>query len=113
MEATARAKYVRGSAQKMRLVADAVRAKPVAQAIALLHDGMNSKASREFELVIRSAVANLQSKTEGANVDVDDLKVKTVFVDGGPTLKRWKARAQGRAFRRLCRTSHLTVVVSD
>jgi large subunit ribosomal protein L22 len=112
MEAKARAKYLRSSARKMRLAADLVRAQKVSEALIILQ-GLPHKASREIEKVIRAAAANLQSQSEGANYDVDDLRVKSIVIDGGPTLKRIKARAQGRAYLRRHHMSHITVVVSD
>ena len=113
MEATARARHIRASARKMRLVADVIRKKPVSKAIALLHYGITKKASEDIERTLRAAVANLQSRGEGANIDIDDLTVKSIVIDGGPTLKRGRARAQGRYFRRLSRTSHIKIIISD
>lgn len=113
MEARARGKYILGSARKIRLVADLVRSKPINQAIGILHEGLSGKGSHEIERIVRSAVANLQNRNEAANVDIDDLKVKTICIDVGPTLKRGRPRAQGRYYRRLRRSFHITVTVSD
>ena len=113
MESIARAKYLRGSAQKFRLVADLVRKKPVPKVIALLHEGLTKKAADEIEKVVRAAVANLQSTEKGANVDIDDLIVKSIMIDIGPMLKRIRPRSQGRAYRRIHRMCHITVTVSD
>lgn len=113
MEARARGTHILGSARKMRLVADLVRTKPIAQAIGILHEGLSNKGSREIERIVRSAVANLQNRNEAANVDIDDLKVKAICIDVGPTLKRGRPRAQGRYYRRLRRSCHITVIVSD
>lgn len=109
MEATAILKYVRVSAQKGRLVADQIRGMPVARALELLTFS-NKKAAKPVRKVLESAIANAEHN-EGA--DVDELKVRTIYVDGGPSLKRFHARAKGRGVRILKRTCHITVTVSD
>jgi large subunit ribosomal protein L22 len=109
MQATAILKYVRVSAQKGRLVADQIRGLPVARALELLQFSPK-KAAGHLRKVLESAIANAEHN-EGA--DVDELKVATILVDGGPTLRRFHARAKGRGVRILKRTSHITVVVSD
>ena len=109
MQATAILKYVRVSAQKGRLVADQIRGLPVARALELLQFSPK-KAAGLLRKVLESAIANAEHN-EGA--DVDELKVATIQVDGGPTLRRFHARAKGRGVRILKRTSHITVVVSD
>ena len=109
MQATAILKYVRVSAQKGRLVADQIRGLPVARALELLQFSPK-KAAGHVRKVLESAIANAEHN-EGA--DVDELKVATIQVDGGPTLRRFHARAKGRGVRILKRTSHITVVVSD
>jgi large subunit ribosomal protein L22 len=109
MQATAILKYVRLSAQKGRLVADQVRGLPVARALEILQFSPK-KAAGHVRKVLESAIANAEHN-EGA--DVDELKVATIKVDGGPTLRRFHARAKGRGARILKRTSHITVVVSD
>jgi len=109
MQATAILKYVRVSAQKGRLVADQIRGMPVARALELLQFSPK-KAAGHLRKVLESAIANAEHN-EGA--DVDELKVATIQVDGGPTLRRFHARAKGRGVRILKRTSHITVVVSD
>ena len=109
MQATAILKYVRVSAQKGRLVADQIRGLPVARALELLQFSPK-KAAGHLRKVLESAIANAEHN-EGA--DVDELKVATIQVDGGPTLRRFHARAKGRGARILKRTSHITVVVSD
>lgn len=113
MESIARGKYISGSPRKMRLVADVIRNKPVPWVIGALGKGFTNKASKEIERVVRAAVANLQSKSEAENIDIEDLFVKTIYVDAGPTLKRSRPRAQGRLFRRLKRTSHISVIISN
>ena len=109
MQATAILKYVRVSAQKGRLVADQIRGLPVARALELLQFSPK-KAAGHVRKVLESAIANAEHN-EGA--DVDELKVATIQVDGGPTLRRFHARAKGRGVRILKRTSHITVTVSD
>jgi large subunit ribosomal protein L22 len=109
MQATAILKYVRVSAQKGRLVADQIRGLPVARALELLQFSPK-KAAGHVRKVLESAIANAEHN-EGA--DVDELKVATIQVDGGPTLRRFHSRAKGRGVRILKRTSHITVVVSD
>ena len=109
MQATAILKYVRLSAQKGRLVADQVRGLSVARALELLQFSPK-KAAGHVRKVLESAIANAEHN-EGA--DVDELKVATIQVDGGPTLRRFHSRAKGRGVRILKRTSHITVIVSD
>ena len=109
MQATAILKFVRVSAQKGRLVADQIRGMPVARALELLQFS-RKKAAGHVRKVLESAIANAEHN-EGA--DVDELKVASVQVDGGPTLRRFHARAKGRGARILKRTSHITVTVSD
>jgi large subunit ribosomal protein L22 len=114
MEAKARARHVRMSARKVRLVVDQIRGKTVNEAYALLQFSKKS-AAEPVGKTLRSAVANAQVKSEGQgdHLDVDDLVVREAFVDEGPTLKRWRAAAQGRATPRRKRTSHITVVVDS
>jgi len=109
MQVVAILKYVCVSAQKGRLVADQIRGLPVARALELLQFSPK-KAAGHLRKVLESAIANAEHN-EGA--DVDELKVATIQVDGGPTLRRFHARAKGRGVRILKRTSHITVVVSD
>ena len=112
MEARAIARHVRMSARKVRLVVDQIRGKSVNEAYAILQFSKKS-AAEPVGKALRSAVANAQVKAQdgGDALDVDDLKVSEVFVDEGPTLRRWKAAAQGRAAPRRHRTSHITVIV--
>lgn len=109
MEAKALARYIRISPQKARLVADLVRGKNVDHAITALRF-LPKKGARLLKKVIESALANA-SQNEG--IDVDTLYVKSIFIDGGPMLKRIMPRAQGRANRILKRTSHITVVLDE
>ncbi len=112
MEARAIARYVRQSPRKMRLVAELIRGQSVNDAYAILRFS-EKKAARSIEKLLRSAVANAMVKAdeEGERLDVDELYVKQANVDGGPTLRRWRARAMGRASPIRKRMSHITVVV--
>jgi large subunit ribosomal protein L22 len=109
MQVTARLKNARISPQKVRLVADQVRGLPVEKAEQLLAFS-NKKAAHIVKKVLLSAVANAEHN-EGA--DIDELKVSAVMVDEGPTMKRIRARAKGRANRIMKRTSHITVTVAE
>ena len=95
------------SAQKGRLVADQVRGMPVDKALQLLLHS-TKKAAHLVKKVVESAIANAEHNN---GADVDELKVSRIFVDEGPALKRFHARAKGRGARILKRTSHITVVV--
>ena len=109
MEALAKHRFARTSAQKARLVADQIRGLPVAQALDILTYS-TKKAAVLVKKVLESAIANAEHN-QGA--DIDELKVAKVFVDEGPTMKRIMPRAKGRADRILKRSSHITVVVAD
>ena len=109
MEVSASAKRLRMSAQKVRLVADQIRGKPVADALDLLSFS-NKKASVLMRKALESVVANAENN-EGA--DIDELKVSEVYVNEGMTMKRIRPRAKGRADRIFKRSSHITVTVSD
>jgi large subunit ribosomal protein L22 len=109
MEAIAIHKGARTSAQKARLVADLVRGKPVGKALDILAFSPK-KAAELVRKVLLSAIANAEHN-EGA--DIDDLMVKTIMVDEGPSLKRMMARAKGRGDRITKRTCHITVLVAD
>lgn len=109
MEVAAKLKHARISAQKVRLVADQVRGKPVEQALQLLSFSPK-KAAAIIKKVLESAIANAEHN-EGA--DIDELKVSTIYIDEGPSMRRWKARAKGRVNHIIKRTSHVTVMVGD
>ena len=111
IEAHATAKYVRTSAQKAKLVLDQIRGRSVNDAFATLRFARKSVA-HDIEKVLRSAVANAQLK-EGFGGDVDRLVVSGCYANQGPSLKRVRAAPQGRAFRILKRTAHLTVRVAE
>jgi len=109
MEVTAKLRFARISPQKCRLVADQVRGKPVEQALQILSFSPK-KAAGIVKKVLESAIANAEHN-EGA--DIDELKVSRIFVDEGPTMRRWKPRAKGRVNHILKRTSHVTVMVGN
>ncbi len=109
MEAVARARYVRMAPRKVRLVADMVRGKKVADALAVLAL-VKKSAAAVVAKTIRSAAANAEGDKKMA---ADRLVVKSAFVDEGPTMKRFMPRAMGRATPIRKRTSHLTVVLSE
>ena len=109
MEVSAKLRGARISAQKARPVADEVRGKPVGEALNLL-EFSTKKAAHLVRKLLNSAIANAENN-EGA--DVDELRVATIFVDEGLTMKRMRARAKGRADRILKRTCHSTVKVVD
>jgi len=109
MQTSAKLRYAHLSAQKGRLVADQIRGLPVEQAIDILTFS-NKKGAVLVKKLLDSAIANAENN-EGA--DIDELKVSAIFVDEGPTMKRIRARAKGRASRILKRTSHITVTVAD
>jgi large subunit ribosomal protein L22 len=116
MEARASAKYLRGSAQKARLVIDMIRGKNVNQALAILRY-TNKRAALGIEKCVKSAIANANEAAEKANisVDPDDLWLKAAFVDRGPTKHRSRMRPapQGRAFRERRHFCHITILVSS
>ncbi|HSH27099.1 MAG TPA: 50S ribosomal protein L22 [Wenzhouxiangella sp.] len=109
MESTAKLKGARISPQKARLVADQIRGLPVERADEVLTFS-NKKAAHVVRKVLMSAIANAENNS---GADIDELKVRTIFVDEGPTLKRGMPRAKGRFTRILKRTSHITIVVAE
>ena len=113
MQARAVARHIRMSPRKVRIVVDQIRGKTVNEAYAILRFSKKAAADPVGK-ALRSAVANARNKAEdmGDVLDVDDLAVTSAYVDEGPTLKRWRARAMGRAARINKRTSHITVVVN-
>ena len=113
MEATANIKFLRSTARKARLVAGAIRGKNVSAAMALLAFSVQNKVGEDFGKLLKSAVANLQNKNADANIDVDELRIKEVKVDNGPMLKRFRPRAQGRAYSILKRMCHISITVSN
>ncbi len=109
MEVRAVSKYIRISPQKARLVADLIRGKDVDEALSILKF-TPKKAAKLIDKTLRSAIANAE---QTKIIDVDSLYVKRIYVDQGPTMKRWMAKAMGRASRILKRTSHITVVLDE
>ncbi len=109
MEVAAKMSGANISAQKVRLVADQIRGQSVEEALDILAFS-KKKGADLIKKVLESAIANAEHN-DGA--DVDELKVSTIFVDEGTTLKRIRPRAKGRADRILKRTCHITVKVAD
>ena len=111
MQARSLARYVRSSPRKMRRVVDVVRGEPVQKALSVL-SFMPQSASVPVMKTLKSAVANAIN-IAGPNLHMEDLYVKEAYVNQGPTMKRFRPRAMGRAFRIRKRSSHLTIVVAD
>ncbi|NLG81309.1 MAG: 50S ribosomal protein L22 [Bacilli bacterium] len=109
MEAKAIAKTIRIAPRKVRLVVDLIRGKDVKDAFAILNN-TSKRATVPVEKVLKSAVANAE---HNYNMDTDKLYVKEAYVNDGPTLKRFRPRAKGRAGLILKRTSHITIVVAE
>ncbi len=109
MEVRAITKYVRISPRKVRLVTELIKGQPVEQALTTLKF-MPKKAGRLVSKTLQSAVANAE---QNPNIDIDTLYIKRIFVDEGPSMKRWRARAMGRATRILKRSSHITVILDE
>lgn len=109
MEVKAVAKYIRISPRKVRQVADLIRGKKVGEAFAILKF-TPKVAAAAIEKTLKSAVANAEHNHE---MNADGLYISKIFIDQGPTLKRFKPRAMGRADLIRKRTSHITVIVSE
>ncbi|MFB5268954.1 50S ribosomal protein L22 [Paenibacillus enshidis] len=109
MEAKAHARSIRISARKVKLVIDLIRGKQVGEAVAILRHTPKA-ASPVVEKLLNSAIANAE---HNYSMDVNNLVVSEVFVNQGPTMKRFRPRAMGRASRINKRTSHITLVVSE
>ena len=109
MKSMAVAKYIRLSPRKVRLILDQIRGKSVEEAINLI-SFTPQKGAKVLLKLINSAVANAE---QGSDVDVDKLYIQKIFADEGPTLKRFRPRAMGRATRIRKRTSHLTVILNE
>ena len=104
----AQAKFVRSAPRKARLVMDHIRGKEVAEARAILRHTTRSAAT-DIAKLLESAVANAENNFE---LDPEELKIGTAFVDEGPTIKRFRPRAQGRATPIHKRTSHMTITLT-
>jgi large subunit ribosomal protein L22 len=113
MEAKAQARYVRVTPQKARRVVDLIRGKQALEAVAVLEFAPQA-VSETVRKVVQSAIANARVKAQAASEPFDErlYVVERAYVDEGPTLKRFRPRAQGRAYRINKRTSHITVVVA-
>ncbi len=109
MRVSAKLRYAGISAQKCRLAADMVRGKPVARALQDLAF-MPNKSAAIVKQVLESAIA-IAEHNHGA--DIDELKIASIYVDEGPGLRRFRARAKGRGTRIIKRNSHITVQVAD
>ncbi|MBN2279243.1 MAG: 50S ribosomal protein L22 [Candidatus Marinimicrobia bacterium] len=112
MEARAIQRNIRQSARKVRQVCDMIRGKKLEFALNTLHFS-NKKASLQIEKTLRSAVSNLLNTDEGGHLEPEDLFIKSIFVNEGPTARRFRPTAMGRATIIRKRTSHLTVVVAE
>jgi large subunit ribosomal protein L22 len=106
---SATAKYLRGSTRKANLVVAAIRGRPVEEAAALLRF-MPQNAARDVERVLKSATANAENNH---NLSAEDLVVADAQANEGPTIKRWRPRAQGRMFAIHKPMTHITITVSD
>ncbi len=111
MEARATARQVRGSARKIRQVAAMIRGLPVQEALNILQF-VPKACARPLEKTVRSATANAMNVDDEHTLDIEDLKIKTVYVDGGPVMKRIHYGPRGSASTIRKRTSHITVVVA-
>lgn len=114
MESKAVLRLARVSPQKARLVADLVRGKDVSEALEILTFSQKKSAEMVRKL-IESAIANAEHNAARQNtpIDIDDLVVKRIFVDQGPTLRRFRPRARGMATKILKKTAHITVVLDE
>ncbi len=110
MEAKARARYVRVQARKARLVMNLIRGKGVEESFRTLQE-THTKGARIITKVLNSAMANALADEGTMKVDADQFYVKEAYVNEGPTMKRFRPRAMGRATRINKRTSHITIVV--
>ena len=109
MRVAATAKYLRGSTRKARLITEAIKGKPVEEAAALLRF-MPQAAPRDVAPVLKSAAANAENNH---NLSAQDLVIADAVANEGPTIKRWRPRAQGRAFPIHKPMTHITIVVAD
>lgn len=110
MESKAIARYIRITPRKVRLVSDLVRGKPVNEALTILKFSSRKRTAKTISDLVESAIANAEQK---GRIDVDNLFVKSLLVDQGPTLKRFEARAKGQGMRILKKSSHITVVLEE
>lgn len=113
MESTAKIRYLHKTPRKARLVVDAVRGMMVSEAISLLELSMKQGAATDVAKLLKSAVANMQSRHTEAAINVDDIRIKEIRVDEGPMQKRFRPCAHGRASRILKHACHISVTVSN
>ena len=113
VESIARVRHIRVTPTKARRVVNMIRGKQATEALAILKFAPQGASEPVYKLVA-SAMANARVKADASNsyLDVEDLFVSSAYVDEGATLKRFQARAQGRAFQILKRTSHITIVLA-
>lgn len=109
MEAIAKVKMIRVTPRKVRLVVDIVRGKSVKEALGIL-EYTNKRASVAVHKVVKSAASNA---VHNMDMDAEKLFIKEIYVDEGPTLKRYTTKAKGSGAQILKRTSHITVVVAE
>ncbi len=109
MEVIAKAKGIPVSARKARLVVDAVRGKKLEEALSTLKF-LPQKSAADVYKVVKSAASNAE---QNFDLDSDDLYVKTIYADDGPTFRRFRARARGRVASRMKRSTHITVILDE
>jgi len=110
MQSKATASYIRITPRKVRLVSDLVRGKSINEALTILKFSTRKRTAKVLSTLLESAVANAEQQ---GRIDVDNLFVKTLLVDQGPTLKRYASRAKGQGMRILKKTSHISVVLEE
>jgi len=110
MESQATARYIRITPRKVRLVSDLVRGKSVSDALTILRFSSRKRTAKTISTLVESAVANAEQQ---GRIDVDNLVIKSLQVNQGPTLKRFTSRAKGQGMRILKKTSHITVVLEE
>jgi large subunit ribosomal protein L22 len=113
MESVAKIRNLHSTARKARLVADAVRGKMVGEALSLLDLSIHKKVAVDIAKTVKSAMANIQSKHSDTAVNVDEFHIKEIRIDGGPVMKRFRARAKGSASGILKRMCHISVTVAN
>jgi len=110
MQSKASARHIMITPRKVRLVSDLVRGKSINEALTILKFSSRKRTAKAISTVLESAVANAEQK---GRIDVDNLFVKMLCVDQGPTLKRYTSRAKGQGMRILKKTSHISVVLEE
>ncbi len=112
MEAKAHARYIRIAPRKVRLVADMIRGKRVEEALDHLHF-TPKRAAKPVGKLLYSAVSNFMNTENAPNVDPEDLIIKSIWVNEGPTMRRYRPRAMGRASIIRKRFCHISIILSD